>query len=99
MIAEAGEYDVSPLPATTMNGKPVLPAEYEKRLSGATVLVQIVMTADVFSKGHQFYADIVKLTILRPPKPIVALSPAKSPSKKRRFEVPDIVQASRARRK
>jgi hypothetical protein len=80
-----------------MNGKPVIPSEYEKRLAGATVLVRIILTSDFFSKGYQFYADIESLTILRAPKLNVMQSPSKSPSKKRRFDVPRFVQQSRAK--
>jgi hypothetical protein len=94
-IKSEGRYDVSPLPATTTNGKPLLPSEYEKKLAGATVLVRISLTSNVFTKGHQFYADIESLTILRPPKIVISQSPSKSPSKKRRFAVPDFIQHSR----
>jgi|ERR1700722_19397468 len=94
-IKEEKLYDVSPLPATTMNGKPVVPSEYEKRLAGATVLARVTFSCDIFTKGYQFYTDIESLTILRPPKDIILPSPSKSPSKKRRFDVPDFIQNSR----
>jgi hypothetical protein len=95
---EAGHYDVNPLPAiqTTMTGKPVVPLEYEEKLASATVLVQVTLSSDTFPKGYQFYVDIESLLVLRPPKSIVALSPAKSPSKKR-FNVPDFIRENRAK--
>jgi hypothetical protein len=92
-----GLYDVSPLLATTMNGKPVIPSEYEKRLAGALVLVWITLISDLFTRGYQFYADIESLMILRAPKLNVLQSPSKSLSKKHCFDVPGFVQQSRAK--
>jgi hypothetical protein len=91
-IIEAGSYDFSPLPATTMNGKPILPTEYERRLAGATILARVTLSSDYFSgKGYQFYADIESLSVLKPPQAVISPSPSKSPAKKRRFIVPEYV--------
>jgi hypothetical protein len=40
-IKDEGLYDISPILASAMNGKPIVPSEYEKRLAGATVLVHV----------------------------------------------------------
>jgi len=94
-IKEAKVYDVSPLPATTTSGKPVRPTEYEQKLAGATVLIQITLSCEIFAKGYQFYADIESISILRLPKTVVPPSPSKSLPKKRRFDVPDFLREVR----
>ena len=94
LIKAEGLYDFSPLPAVSLRGKPVPPADYERRLSGATVLIGVTLTSEYFTrKGYQFYADIESIVILRPAKRTVALPPSKSPSKKRRFDLPDVVKS------
>ena len=87
-IKEEGKYKFNALPATDIKGNPILPGDYERKLSGATALIRVTMTADYFSKrGTQFYADIYSITVLSPPIPRIV-----SPSKKRKFEVPDFVK-------
>jgi hypothetical protein len=57
-IKADGIYDVSPLLATTVKGKPIVPHEYEKMLSGATSLVLVRLSSHHFgSKGYQVYTD------------------------------------------
>jgi hypothetical protein len=94
-IKNDGIYEVSPLPATSTNGKPIVPSEYEKRLAGAVVLVRATLVNDFFGKRHQFYADIESISVLRAPTSFTSSSPSKSPSKKMRFEVPSFVSESR----
>lgn len=62
------------------------------------VLVRATLSSDQFrGRGHLFYADIESLIVLRPPKAPTP-SPAKSPSKKRRFDVPEYVRNAKSRK-
>ena len=98
-IKHEGLYDFSPLPATDMKQEPIIPSDYERKLVGATVLVRATLSSDFYpNKGHQFYADIVSLTVLRPPKLLQTRLQFNSLSKKRRFEVPEFVRSARSRR-
>jgi hypothetical protein len=94
-IIERGMYEFNPLPATDIRQKPILPADYERKLSGATMLIRTAISADYFEKkGFQFYADIHSISVLRRPNTLLS-SPIKSPSKKRRFDVPDYVRKAK----
>ena len=76
----------------TLDGKPISPADYEKKLAGATVLVCTTLTCDYFvSKEYQFYTDIKSITVLQPLRAIMAALQSKSPSKKRHFQLPSSV--------
>jgi hypothetical protein len=95
-VIDEGKYDINLLPATSTHGKPIKPTEYNDRLAGALVLTEATPTSDLFAtKGFHFYTDIASFSILRPPKTIVTNTPANSPSKKRRFQVPQIISDSR----
>jgi hypothetical protein len=61
-IKNDGIYEVSPLPATSTNGKPIVPSEYEK-LAGAVVLVRATLVNNFFGKRYQFYADIKSISV------------------------------------
>jgi hypothetical protein len=99
-IIEDDVYDFALLPATTVEGKPVLPVKYGQRLQGATVLAHIrLSTKFSVTEGHYFYADIESLSILSPPIPIISRPISKSPSKKRRFQLPDYVEKARSKKK
>jgi hypothetical protein len=47
---------------------PIQPNEYEKKLAGATVLVRVSLSCDVLPRGHQFYADVVSISVLSAPE-------------------------------
>ena len=99
-IKTEGLYKFSPLPATDMKQMPIILTDYERKLTGATVLVRATLSSDYYpNKGHQFYTDIVSLTVLRPPKTLpTSPQSGKSPSKKRRFDVPEFVRNVRSHR-
>jgi hypothetical protein len=86
-IVEEGKYIFNPLVALDNTRRLILPTKYEHELSGATVLVRMSLTCDLFRKGLQFYAEIESLNVLCPPKSLVALPPSATPSRKRKVEL------------
>jgi hypothetical protein len=92
-IIQEKKYELNLLPATSTNGKPIKPANYHDRLAGALVFTEATFSSEFYlTKGHQFYADVASISILHPPTIIVTDSPGRSPSKKRRFEIPKILK-------
>jgi hypothetical protein len=97
-IQREGQYNYSPLPATDINEKPILPAKYEEQLAGATVLLRFTVNCDLISnKTLQFHADVESITVLEKPHTTINQPISLSPSK-RRFEVPDIAKRSKVRK-
>jgi hypothetical protein len=95
-VENDGLYDFSPLSAMTDDGKPIPPNEYEHKLLRATVLMRDAQLR-FLSFQRILYADVASITVLRRP-PVIAISPhVKSPSKRRRFDLPDLIKMIKRR--
>jgi hypothetical protein len=55
-LKKRGVYDLRPLPATDLDEAPILPSDYEQKLSGATVLLLLNITSNVIASRLQCYA-------------------------------------------
>jgi hypothetical protein len=94
-IIQKGEYTFCPLPALDTKFCPVPPIDYEKALCGSTVLMAMTLSAERYAKGLYYYADIQSIYILRSQNTKVKATASKSLSKRRRFEVPEVVKKAR----
>jgi hypothetical protein len=71
-----GTHIVNPIPAYDVEGRLILPTEYEHKLRGAIVRLEFRLTHWIVRRHDFFSADVVRIRVLVPPTPIRQLHTA-----------------------